>query len=271
MIGERLQGVKRKLHDQDGDLQVRCIQRQTIFNISISKLQKNSCAPEPMLCRAVLIANTVRLIQRDIEEENKNLGIVATSAHDNDETGETNEPRVPNHLQQHRSDTRSRNSVEHFQVPRIFEEELNLLGDKITKDLEIGVQRNVLPQERPHSTTNQTIASKQPSDCEVSNVSELNGQAKETPKIEDIDREMTCGSLFSLELTEELKFSDVDVSLYDFDVPSFSVDMDEFCGALSVSNICSLPSRCSESMKLERKNEHAFDDLDQVMQILVGS
>ena len=169
------------------------------------------------------------------------------------EINEANLPR-PNSFPQH---TRSRESTEDLRASGSFEKELDILGDKISRSLEI------LSQEQPRLTTKQTASAKslQPDSENVH---------RGSSRVEEMDRENQCGNLLGLELTEELEFSDVDVSLYDFDVQSFPVDPEEFCGSLSLPN-SSLSSRCCDSIVLEKKSEHAFEDLDQVMQILVGS
>lgn len=283
MITERAHGVKRKLTEIDGDHEVhgRCLQRQTVFNISICKLQKSFTRPEPVLFKTVLISNTLRLIEEDIREERKSL-------EKNDLNGPSDEEtfaRVVNmHEPTNRSGlnigTRSRDACETSKSSLTFEQELNILGDKMVKELELDMEKSKLlevsAKEKSELLT-QSPLTRSAADSNNNNPGFEERERAVTSNSDEIIREFTCGSLLGLELTEELEFKDVDVSLYDFDVPngSFPIDFDEFCSVWNLGSTSvaarSLPSRCSDSVKLERANEHNFDDLDQVMQILVGS
>lgn len=283
MITERAHGVKRKLTEIDGDHEVhgRCLQRQTVFNISICKLQKSFTRPEPVLFKTVLISNTLRLIEEDIREERKSL-------EKNDLNGPSDEEtfaRVVNmHEPTNRSGLnigmRSRDACETSKSSLTFEQELNILGDKMVKELELDMEKSKLlevsAKEKSELLT-QSPLTRSAADSNNNNPGFEERERAVTSNSDEIIREFTCGSLLGLELTEELEFKDVDVSLYDFDVPngSFPIDFDEFCSVWNLGSTSvaarSLPSRCSDSVKLERANEHNFDDLDQVMQILVGS
>lgn len=285
MLSERGHGVKRKLSEVDGDGQVldgRCVQRQTVFNISICKLQKSFTRPEPVLCRTVLISNTLRLIEEDIREERRTLEMTVVSELSD---GQTLDPAVNSSERRgtfagHNIGTRSREGCGTLKNSLTFEQELNILGDKMVKELEFEMEKSPnIAKEVPARAKLELLSQN------VNRAADSNNNSSIVPGVEkavncnseDMIREITCGSLLGLELTEELEFKDVDVSLYDFDVPSgsFPIDFDEFCSAwnLGSTNVAtrSLPSRCSDSIKLERTNEYAFDELDQVMQILVGS
>ena len=289
MLTERGHGVKRKLSEVDGEGEVlhgRCIQRQTVFNISICKLQKSFTRPEPVLCRTVLISNTLRLIEEDMREERRTLDMTVVSELSD---GQTLNRAVNNKSERvtfagHNIGTRSREESATFKSSLTFEQEMNILGDKMVKELEFDMEKS------PNSA--QEIPAKAKLELEGQNISRAADSNNNTTIVrgieqrhekpiscnaEDMIREITCGSLLGLELTEELEFKDVDVSLYDFDVPngSFPIDVDEFCSAWNLGStsvaVRSLSSRCSDSVKLERANDYAFDELDQVMQILVGS
>ena len=279
MLSERAHGVKRKLSEVDGygqELHGRCIQRQTVFNISICKLQKSFTRPEPILCRTVLISNTLRLIEQDIREEQRTLEMIVVRELSDRKTLE----RTPNNSERvtfvsHNIGTRSREGLETSKSSLTFEQELNILGDKMVKELEFDMDKSPnAAQEIPaKSGPNETRAADS-----NNNTSVVTGLQKAVNcDSEDMVKEMTCGSLLGLELIEELEFKDVDVSLYDFDVSngSFPIEFDEFCSAWNLGSTSvaarSLPSRCGDSLKLERANDYAFDELDQVMQILVGS
>ena len=281
MITERAHGVKRKLNEVDGggDLQVRCLQRETVFNISICKLQKSSACPEPVLCRTVLISNTIRLIKEDIEEERKTLETVSLSRRCDGKTWERG--RDTNERLQTGS-TRSRENLEGFVNSLTFEQELSILGDKMVRELELDAGKSCLHElstrTKMGSVTQNLAQSSDSNNNTIVLSSEGRYEKISNSHADEMVREITCGSLLGLELTEELEFKDVDVSLYDFDVStgSFPIDFEEFCttwnlGTTSVASR-SLPARCSDSVKLElRTTEHSFDELDQVMQILVGS
>lgn len=275
MITERAHGVKRKLAEVDGDGEFhgRCLQRQTVFNISICKLQKSFTRPEPLLFRTVLISNTLRLIEEDIREERRTLETTVLSEHSDGKTFDGVAERAT--LSGHNIGTRSR---ETSKSSLTFEQELNILGDKMVKELELDMDKTNLNEVRAKGKLEVLVQNPSRSADSNNNTSSFEERERHERTITDeVIREFTCGSLLGLELTEELEFKDVDVSLYDFDVPngSFPIDFDEFCSAWNLGSTSvaarSLPSRCSDSVKLERVSEHTFDELDQVMQILVGS
>lgn len=275
MITERAHGVKRKLAEVDGDGEFhgRCLQRQTVFNISICKLQKSFTRPEPLLFRTVLISNTLRLIEEDIREERRTLETTVLSEPSDGKTFDGVAERAT--LSGHNIGTRSR---ETSKSSLTFEQELNILGDKMVKELELDMDKTNLNEVRAKGKLEVLVQNPSRSADSNNNTSSFEERERHERTITDeVIREFTCGSLLGLELTEELEFKDVDVSLYDFDVPngSFPIDFDEFCSAWNLGSTSvaarSLPSRCSDSVKLERVSEHAFDELDQVMQILVGS
>lgn len=275
MITERAHGVKRKLAEVDGDGEFhgRCLQRQTVFNISICKLQKSFTRPEPLLFRTVLISNTLRLIEEDIREERRTLETTVLSEPSDGKTFDGVAERAT--LSGHNIGTRSR---ETSKSSLTFEQELNILGDKMVKELELDMDKPNLNEVRAKGKLEVLVQNPSRSADSNNNTSSFEERERHERTITDeVIREFTCGSLLGLELTEELEFKDVDVSLYDFDVPngSFPIDFDEFCSAWNLGSTSvaarSLPSRCSDSVKLERVSEHTFDELDQVMQILVGS
>lgn len=279
MLTERAHGVKRKLSEVDGYGHGRYIQRQTVFNISICKLQKSFTRPEPILCRTVLISNTLRLIEEDIREERKTSEMTVVSKLSDGQTLErpvNNSERVT--FVSHNIGTRSREGCETSKSFLTFEQELTILGDKMVKELEFDVYKSPnTVQEMPAKAKLGVVGQDtSPSTADSNNNTSVIEKGINCNN-EGMIKEITCGSLLGLELTEELEFKDVDVSLYDFDVPngSFPIDFDEFCNAWNLGSTSvaarSLPSRCSDSVKLERVNESAFDELDQVMQILVGS
>lgn len=276
MLTERAHGVKRKHSEVDAyshELHGRCIQRETVFNISICKLQKSFARPEPVLCRTVLISNTLRLIEEDIREERRTLEMTVVSGVSDEKTFQraidNNKERVT--FTAHSIGTRSREGFSIAKSSLTFEQELNILGDKMVKELEFDIDKAPnAAQEMPELTGRNTSRAADANDNTCEKALNCNTEA-------DTIKEVSCGSLLGLELTEELEFKDVDVSLYDFDVPNgpFPIDFDEFCSAWNLGSTSvaarSLPVRCSDSLKLGRANEFAIDELDQVMQILVGS
>ena len=279
MLTERAHGVKRKLPEVDGDGEFhgRCLQRQTVFNISICKLQKSFTRPEPVLFRTVLISNTLRLIEEDIREERRTLETTVLSEPSDGKTFVRAVNRAePVTLSSHTIGTLSR---ETSKSSLTFEQELNILGDKMIKELELDIEKTNLNEVRAKGKLEAPVQNPSRSADSNNNTSSFEERHERTERTitDDVIREYTCGSLLGLELTEELEFKDVDVSLYDFDVPngSFPIDFDEFCSAWNLGSTSvaarSLPSRCSDSVKLERTSEHTYDELDQVMQILVGS
>lgn len=254
MIDERGHGVKRKLSDVDDGLQTRCYQRQTIFNISMCKLRKNYCGGEPMLSKTVLIANTIRMIELDMAEEREQTTQYNTttssscSPEDNFGARMEDDCNVGAH--------KTRESIAKPLDLMNFEEELNLLGDKIVRELGLDLSKNY---ERKTTVT-------------CVDVTDTNNNAS-SERTADGERDATtvsCSSLLGLELTDELEFGDIDLSLYDFDscgATALPLDVEELCAAWGLTNAL----RCSNSVKKERSVSENFDELDQVMQILVSS
>lgn len=268
-------GVKRKL--SDGDCELRCHQRQTVFNISICKLQRNSCSSEPVLCRTVLIANTVKLIEREIEEERKIYGEPEFGSVSNEQTVCRTELARPERIATIELDvnpchTPSRQSNDSSSKLVDFEFELNMLGEKIAEELELQAHRLGESDDRQRMLNNFT-SSEENRSCNDNSTKKMDQtRVAESSYRQDFERDLIAASnLLGLELNEEVVFSDVDVSLYDFDLgtSTLPVEIEELCA--NAFNICHSVSRCGESLKLERASEHSFDDLDQVMQILVGS
>lgn len=252
-------GAKRKL--SDGDCELRCHQRQTVFNISICKLQRSSSYSEPVLCRTVLIANTVKLIEREIEEERRFCGVSEFGSVSNVSKTEIAPERTSStsivdlDSLSHQSNCPSSKFVD-------FERELNILGEKITDRLDLESRKPGENKQRPsydvESCNNR---------CNVTSTKNTDSTYRQ-----DFERDLIAASnLLGLELHEEIVFSDVDVSLYDFDIGTsiLPVEIEELCA--NAMNICNTVSRCGESLKFEKASEHLFDDLDQVMQVLVGS
>lgn len=68
-------GLKRKYGDQEegvegfGTVPSYCLQRQSLLDMSLVKLQLCHMLVEPNLCRSVLIANTVRQIQEEMSRD----------------------------------------------------------------------------------------------------------------------------------------------------------------------------------------------------------
>lgn len=70
----QMHGIKRKF-DQDEDSEAEThenhptVQRQSIFNISVCKLNRFRQMPDPDLLRSVLIRNTIRCIEKEMEKD----------------------------------------------------------------------------------------------------------------------------------------------------------------------------------------------------------
>lgn len=79
LCNPQTRGVKRKF-DESEDSEVSAIQdnhpatqRQSIFNISVCKLNRFRQMPDPDLLRSVLIRNTIRCIEREMEKDGVKL------------------------------------------------------------------------------------------------------------------------------------------------------------------------------------------------------
>ncbi|XP_055969703.1 cell division cycle-associated protein 4 [Sorex fumeus] len=62
-------GVKRKSAEPDGHEEAYSLQRQSLLDMSLVKLQLCHMLEQPDLCRSVLIANTVRQIQEEMAQD----------------------------------------------------------------------------------------------------------------------------------------------------------------------------------------------------------
>lgn len=122
-------GIKRKFHSEGDDgskhFSVFCShQRQSIFNISMCKLSRFRQSPDPSLLRSVLICNTLRNIERDMERDgirlNCCLNTPILSDHQNDTLDPPPPPAPP--------DPRTESAVPHGGLRSLMEPENNALS-----------------------------------------------------------------------------------------------------------------------------------------------
>ena len=255
------QGVKRKLSDGEGEL--RCYQRQTVFNISICKLQRSNSYVEPILCRTVLIANTVKLIEREMEEEKKFCGELKVSSFGNQQAVCRAEFAMTDRTSSVEVNVNPLCTPGEFNKLVDSQFELSMLEEKIAEELQIQTDKS-----------NNCEDGQKPLNCEEKRKVEQTRVGHDSTYRHGFELDLLAASnLLGLDFNEEVAFSDVDVSLYDFDVgtSTFPIDIEGLCA--NAFNLChnNSSSRCGESLKFEKGSETLFDDLDQVMQILVGS
>lgn len=207
-----------------------------------------------MLSKTVLIANTIRMIELEMAEEKENTTYYTTTSRSSPSQELGARIESDGNIAGHKTRETLAKPLDLVN----FEEELDLLGDKIVRELGLDLSKSY-ERKTTISYEEVTDTNNNPS-CERT----VDADSR------DSSPPVSCSSLLGLELTDELEFGDIDLSLYDFDSSGCSVlpfEVEELCAAWGLTSAF----RCSNSVKKERTVNENFDELDQVMQILVGS
>jgi hypothetical protein len=240
--------------------------KETLLDMSVSKLAKAQTRVnlEPSLRKTVMIVNTIRKLEQEIE-----IGRTKTSKEANSFShcsGRTNDY----------SDTRPSDSTVYPLVGTQNSTENAQKRLDSPLDTRNGSFVCETLNNRCPSSTNVSIVKSCPSDDTFIDLAQST-EMKFKNRFEDSS---TC--ITSMEVSAnacEINFAEVDISLYDFDT---SVAWTE--GGLQLpcgddtdnlnykpTTLSTFTNRCSDDLKLGKPTENTFaDDLDQIMQVLVG-
>lgn len=229
---------KRRLSDADKNERITL--RQMVLNMSMCKLQKRIGRKEPSLLRTVIINNTVQQIEKEMDKEMLAEYAESQYQYENDNVLMQVDTLFSysdstNHIL-HKTpviDTKTSYTLEETQSPK-KENKFGAIGD--------------------HRKT--TI-----SDTNSKPVGYLSGFMRDSLNLPPLNS--TSGPILE---TVEIghNFTDVDISLYDFDQNLIQGNM-----LYSIKDWQPLPRSCA--FQYERcQPDSFFQELDQIMQVLVG-
>ena len=244
---ELTRGSKRRLSDTDENERITL--RQMVLNMSICKLQKDQGRREPSLLRSVVITNTVRNIENEMDDE-----MMMTFSEDN-------------YFPPYSPIDKSKN------VYKDNDPQEKPIETKKTNDLVVAVK---------DSSTVDGSVDKIPIN-EPNKFGAIGDHRKGKMEKKNVQNQLKSGTILSgilwdslslpafntfspvLESLEfENNFPDVDITLYDFDNSSSS-----FPSQLNSEDWRVFPSSCATEYE-RRKPDSFFEELDQIMQVLVG-
>lgn len=230
---ELASGLKRRRSETDEN--ERIAMRQMVFNMSICKLNKDLGRKEPSLFRSVIITNTVKYIENEMDEE------MIFNFRDDNDFKDSNDEDLHNSFQ------------------------INNNTDVNRQDLhatsELPVDLDLLNNNNPIETSKfGTIG-----DRRKIHGADINPDANFESSTFSLDSSLPSiwkgTSTFTFD-DEELRnsFSNVDISLYDIGNPA---------ALQSTTDWRVYPTSCAMEFE-QRKPDTFFEELDQIMQVLVG-
>lgn len=227
---------KRRLSDADKN--ERIAMRQMVLNMSMCKLQKKHGRKEPSLLRTVVINNTVQQIEREMDSEML-AEYERKSQYDDQMHMHVDKYFSPTSFEAEQSNVESISKDSQvtaftFNDTEKFEEKQNRFGA-------IGDHRNKSVSMENHSQTQNGFLTGMMWDS-LSLPSPFTNTAI-NPVLDSVE----VGS----------NFTDVDISLYDFD------------NSYQIKDWQSFPRSCASEFD-RRHPDPFFQELDQIMQVLVG-
>ena len=264
-------GSKRRLSDVDDN--ERLTQRQTILNMSICKLQKDYGKKEPPLLRQILITNTVHKIEQEMDEESqmnvlKNEDLYplygrSIEAEFKDWTKReakayVDESRNPDEIRASFADigtgisSNNNNDNEVFVIQETPNKEPNkfgAIGDHRKQGQSQFTKKHTEKQNYFHT---------------------LGSDMKIWEDCSQLQLPMISLPPSSENLTDiESFFHDIDITLYDFDFMAWTPQQHDWGKGADAVHFA-LPSMSCAAEVDKKKGDSFFDDLDQIMQVLVG-
>ena len=267
-------GSKRRLSDVDDN--ERLTQRQTVLNMSICKLQKDYGRKEPPLLRQILISNTVHKIEQEMDEESQ-MNLLK------------NEELYPIYGKLIEADFRDWTKreamalVDESKNPEEIRASFADIGtdissnsknkdgscDGLTVDDEPNREPNKFGAIGDHRKQNQ-------SQCTRKQIVKQNGyqslgfDLKIWEDSNQLHLPMISLPPANENITDiETFFHDIDISLYDFDFMAWSPQMHDWKQSTD-QPLLTWPSLSCGAEAEKKKGDSFFDDLDQIMQVLVG-
>ncbi|XP_028409683.1 uncharacterized protein LOC114532390 [Dendronephthya gigantea] len=250
--------IKRKF-EENGRIQP----KETLLDMSVSKLAKAQTRVnlEPSLRKTVMIVNTIRKLEQEIEiGRTKTLKEASSFNHCSAKTNNYH-------------DTRSeKNTVfSHVGTQDYTEGLQKLLGSPLDTREETFVCEN--NSETHDRCPEERVAKSCTSDDTFIDLAQST-EMKFRNRFEE-----SSNSLASIEVSNtacEINFAEVDISLYDYDASMVwqetGMQVDETEQFLyKPAALSTFTKRCSDDLKLGKSTDNTFaDDLDQIMQVLVG-
>lgn len=248
--------------------------KETLLDMSVSKLAKAQTRVnlEPSLRKTVMIVNTIRKLEQEIEiGRTKKLSEANSLSHCSSRTNSLVDTRPGDSTVYPFMGIQ--NSTESAQ--KCLDSPLDTRDEPFVCENNSETSTNRCPSGGVNA--NVSIAKSCPSDDTFIDLAQST-EMKFENRFEDSSSYIT-----SMEVSTsacEINFAEVDISLYDFDasvswtegalqlLPSAD-DSDSFiCKPTTLSTFT---KRCSDDLKLGKPTETTFaDDLDQIMQVLVG-
>lgn len=265
-------GSKRRLSDVDDN--ERLTQRQTVLNMSICKLQKDYGRKEPPLLRQVLITNTVHKIEQEMDEEShmnllksediypiygKSIEADFVDWTKREARALSDESKNPEEIRASFADigtdlsstNKKEGSCNSFAVEP--DREPNKFGA-------IGDHRKI--NQLPQGTKKQNLKQNGFQSFGIDlKIWEDNSQLH-LPMIP-----LTSGQESIADV--ESFFHDIDISLYDFDFMAWTPPPQDW-KHISDQPLMTWPAMSCGAEVEKKKGDSFFDDLDQIMQVLVG-
>ncbi len=267
-------GSKRRLSDVDEN--ERLTQRQTILNMSICKLQKDHGRKEPSLFRQILISNTVRKIEQEMDEESQMNSLRNGDFY----------PLYGRSIEDESKDWTKREVKAVVAESRGPEEIQASFAD---------IGTTISPKKEPPKSPNDDYCnvfviddtpSKQPNKFGAIGDhrkphNESKKQNSKTNKSQNIDMKIWEDTNNQLHLPIvsapsaenfgdlEYSFRDIDIALYDFDFMSCVPHQHDWKPLAEPFHL-PMPSFSCGAEAEKKRGDSFFDDLDQIMQVLVG-
>lgn len=236
---------KRRLSDADKNERITL--RQMVLNMSMCKLQKHNGRKEPSLLRSVIINNTVQQIEREMDDEllaeyenrqyrynNEDIHMHADdffspSYPDKEQPSLHKQPTVNTQISFTREETPSADAKK--------ENKFGAIGDH---------RKNSLPESNTPSKPMGYLSGFMWDSLSLPSLNTTGGPILESVEIGN-------------------NFTDVDISLYDFDNNFIAANLQQ-----SLNNGWQpFPKSCAVEYD-SRKPDSFFQELDQIMQVLVG-
>jgi len=227
--------TKRRLSDADKN--ERIAMRQMVLNMSMCKLQKRHGRKEPSLRRTVIINNTVQQIEREMDNEMLVAEYERQKNHYNDMHMHVDDYFSPSFNKHHIQSQSKDAQVTTFTFDDTSSSEIS--DKKENKFGAIGDHRN----------KNTTL------ECQTSKpTGYLSGFMWDSLSLPNLN----SGSISMLDSVEvERNFTDVDMSLYDYDNSFQAKEWQPY------------PRSCASEYDRHQPDSF-FQELDQIMQVLVG-
>lgn len=240
-------GSKRRLSDADKNERITL--RQMVLNMSICKLQKHMGRKEPSLLRSVIINNTVQQIEREMDME-----MLAEYEQSLDRIEYSNKAiNADNFFSPKIDNNSSEQDASEKQLTFPSNKQLAFPSNIVESNSKKENKYGAIGDHRKGFNTDVNISNKP-----VSYVSGFMWDAVPFSPLHGNEPVFD-----TLELGNN--FNDVDISLYDFD-NNFVINNSQN----PVADWRFLPKSCAAEYESHNKADSFFEELDQIVQFLVG-